>query len=417
MLTYTDDAYTLVNNHPLLIAGSQSKCPALVEHPYNICLRDQMYSQYGFLKVRLLTFLLYGCFLGLLTTIVLLGKQPEYFFTKTNQSMTNDPDTCAIVSKNLTAANDPEALQTTSYKRIKYSYYTSLITLAVKNFIFIVALFPRISRIASSLPEMCALVLSFVYVYDWTDWQSPVIIRCPIQYQIGAMGLLVAWINLLGYVKRTPYFNIGIFVAMLQLIAFKFIKFIPVLLVIVCGFGFTYWMLLQNQQPFKTPIEALIRTGFLMFDIGYEDRLYGSEQYYYPLLYLIIILTAIVFCIFILNLLISLAVGEIPSLTDRGTLWQSQMLYFLLSDYSTVMFQFMRVLNCISCGILQRRIRKRLINGKLRREPIVIIEADHKHNRFKKLWTYVKENIFGEKIHNDVTPKNISAGVEQNEKQ
>ncbi|CAF4183654.1 unnamed protein product, partial [Adineta steineri] len=250
-----------------------------------------------------------------------------------------------------------------------------------------------------------------VYVYDWTDWQSPVIIRCPIQYQIGAMGLLVAWINLLGYVKRTSYFNIGIFVAMLQLIAFKFIKFIPVLLVIVCGFGFTYWMLVQNQQPFKTPIEALIRTGFLMFDIGYEDRLYGTEQYYYPLLYLIMILTAIVFCIFILNLLISLAVGEIPSLTDRGTLWQSQMLYFLLSDYSIVMFQFMRLLNCISCGILQRRIRKKLVKGKLRREPIALIEADHKHNRYKKLWRYAKENVFGEKIHNDVTPKNTLASV------
>jgi hypothetical protein len=305
ILAYTDDTYTLVSNHPLFIAGSQSKCPALVEHPYNIRLRDQMYSQYGFLIVRLLSFLLYGCFLGLLTTIILFGKQPEYFFAKTDRNMTNDLDTCAIVSKNLTAANDPEALQTASYNRVKKSYYVFLITLTVKNIILIVALFPRIFRTASSLPEICALVLSFVYVYDWTDWQSPVIIRCPIQYQIGAMGLLVAWINLLGYVKRTSLFNIGIFVAMLQLIAFKFIRFIPVLLVIICGFGFTYWMLIQNQQPFQTPIEALIRTGFLMFEIGYEDRLYGSEQNYYPLLFVIIILTAIVFCIFILNLLIS----------------------------------------------------------------------------------------------------------------
>ncbi|CAF1054871.1 unnamed protein product [Adineta steineri] len=411
MVAYTDDAYTLVSNHPLFIAGSQSKCPALVEHPYNICLRSQMYSKYGFFRVRLLTFLLYGCFLGLLTTIILLGKQPEYFFAKTNRNMTNDLDTCAIVSKNLTAANDPEALQTTSYKRVKKSYYAFLITLAFKNIILIVTLFPRITRIASSLPEICALVLSFVYVYDWTDWQSPVIIRCPIQYQIGALGLLVAWINLLGYVKRTSYLNIGIFVAMLQLIAFKFLKFIPVLLVIICGFGFTYWMLIQNQQPFQTPIEALLRTGFLMFDIGYEDRLYGTEPYYYPLLYLILILTAIVFCIFILNLLISLAVGELPSLTDRGTLWQSQMLYVLLSDYSIVMIQFTRLLNCISCGGLRRIIRKKLHNGKSHREPVVIIEADHKNERYKKLWIYAKETVFGEKIHNDVTQKNTLTSV------
>jgi hypothetical protein len=116
-------------------------------------------------------------------------------------------------------------------------------------------------------------------------------------------------------------------------------------------------------------------------------------------------------------LFLGLAVGEIPSLTDRGTLWQSQMLYLLLSDYNIVMFQFIRLLNCISCGTLQRCIRKKLGKGKVHREPVVIIEADHKHDRSKKLWTYAKENVFGEKIHNHVTPENTSASVAQNEKQ
>jgi hypothetical protein len=63
-------------------------------------------------------------------------------------------------------------------------------------------------------------------------------------------------------------------------------------------------MLLQNQAVFSSPIEALLRTTLMMFDLGYEDRLYGDEPVYYKLVYVMMFLTAIVFCIFIINLLI-----------------------------------------------------------------------------------------------------------------
>ncbi len=68
-------------------------------------------------------------------------------------------------------------------------------------------------------------------------------------------------------------------------------------------------MLLQNQDPFKTPVEAVIRTGILMFDLNYEDHLYDNPIYY-DLIFVVTILTAIVFSIFILNLLISKLIFE-----------------------------------------------------------------------------------------------------------
>jgi hypothetical protein len=77
-------------------------------------------------------------------------------------------------------------------------------------------------------------------------------------------------------------------------------------MIIICGFGFTYWMLLQNQAVFGTPIEALIRTSLMMFDLGYESRLYSAPDQvaYYKLVYVIMIFSAIVLCIFIINLMI-----------------------------------------------------------------------------------------------------------------
>jgi hypothetical protein len=67
-------------------------------------------------------------------------------------------------------------------------------------------------------------------------------------------------------------------------------------------------MLLQNQSVYGTPIEALIRTGLMMFDLGYEDRLYSPDDSgicYYTVVYVMFVLTGIVLCIFVINLMIS----------------------------------------------------------------------------------------------------------------
>jgi hypothetical protein len=130
--------------------------------------------------------------------------------------------------------------------------------------------------------------------------------RCPVQYQVGAMGLLLAWINMLAYVRCIPFGGVGVGVAMLQVISYKFLLFLPVLMIILCGFGFTYWMLLQNQAMYGTPIEALLRTSIMLFDLGYDARLYSDfgAVAYYKLVYVIMILTTICICIFVVNLLI-----------------------------------------------------------------------------------------------------------------
>ena len=107
--------------------------------------------------------------------------------------------------------------------------------------------------------------------------------------------------------RAIPIFNTGIYVVMLQVIFAKFLRFLPVLLVIICGFGFTYWMLLQYQPVYGTPIEALMRTSLMLFDLGYESRLYDDGKGgvgYYKLVYVIFMLTAIICSIFVMNLLI-----------------------------------------------------------------------------------------------------------------
>lgn len=308
---YTDDAYTLIRNHPLIIASEQSQCPALVTHPYNTFLRDEWYSEnyYLFCGTWWLSFLLYSAFLAIWTAFILLNKHPQYFYDKVGYNLTVDLDLCEKISRNLTAANDTEALKSAYYSELKISLYVFLISFLVGNLVVIFALFPRMFRTVDYILEIAAFVLSFVYILDWTDWQNPVVMRCPIQHQIGSTGLLLAWTAMLSYIKLITFLDIGTFVVILQLIGLKFIRFIPVLLILICGFGFTNWMLLQNQASFQTPTEALIRTGLLMFDLGYEAHLY-EKTIYYQIIYVITILAAVVFCIFVLNLLISKIIGS-----------------------------------------------------------------------------------------------------------
>ncbi|CAF1113423.1 unnamed protein product [Didymodactylos carnosus] len=138
----------------------------------------------------------------------------------------------------------------------------------------------------------------------------------------------------------------GLYVVMLQVIFIKFLKLIPVLMILICGFGLSYYMLLQYQPVYGTPFEALMRTSLMLFELGYEDRLYSSDKngvMYYPVIYFIFILTAIVMTILITNLLIGLAVGEIPTLKTQAKLHRDIMLYELLSDYEILHLQIKRL--------------------------------------------------------------------------
>ncbi|CAF3715438.1 unnamed protein product [Adineta steineri] len=397
---YTRDAYTLVRNHPLMIVSQQSAYPELMAHQFHILLRKKMFRRFSTFWLAF-SFLFYLILLGLWTAVILSGKHPQYFYDLAGFNMTLDINTCQQVANSLVAQNVNEVFKTDAYRRLKVALYIVFWMLIAKNGILVIALFPKVFRVGAYYVEAAALVLSFVYILDWYDWQNPVLFRCPFQYQIGAMGLFLSWMNLLTYVRCIPWLGVGIYVAMLQVICFKFLRFLPVLLIIICGFGFTYWMLLQNQPVYATPIEALIRTSLMMFDLGYESRLYSAPDQvaYYKLVYVMMILTAIVSCIFIINLLIGLAVGEIPTLMVEGTLWRNQMLYDFVSDGEILRLQFLRLMKFLCCYQLYRISR-------IRARPIHLLTFDDRANGWiGKAWYFTKKHFFEEKIQDDVELK------------
>jgi hypothetical protein len=79
---------------------------------------------------------------------------------------------------------------------------------------------------------------------------------------------------------------------MLEVILAKFIRAIPVLMVLISGFGLTYYMLLQYETVYGIYTPS---TGVM----------------YYPVIYFVFILTEIILTILITNLLIGKHVPRI----------------------------------------------------------------------------------------------------------
>jgi hypothetical protein len=131
----------------------------------------------------------------------------------------------------------------------------------VKNVIFIVGVH-RCYFVSRLYIETATLILSFIGLYDDDRWQSELRLRCPVQWQIGAFGVFLAWATLLSYLRFIPIF--GVYVVMLEVIIIKFLWFAPVLVILICSFSSAFYMLLQNQLVFSTITFAWFRSGLFI---------------------------------------------------------------------------------------------------------------------------------------------------------
>ena len=69
---------------------------------------------------------------------------------------------------------------------------------------------------------------------------------CPTnwQWQLGAIAVFLAWINLILFLKRVPL--LGIYVLMFNSILYTFLKFALIAALFVAAFGFAFYMILYK---------------------------------------------------------------------------------------------------------------------------------------------------------------------------
>ena len=110
------------------------------------------------------------------------------------------------------------------------------------------------------------LTIVFVFGY-WNDcWCAP-----PWQWQIGALAVFLAYINIILLLKGMPI--IGVPINMLLNIVFTFLRLIYLPFLLIFAFAIPFYMLFVRDGP-----AVLVSLSFLMAVLGFIDKL-GIEHY------------------------------------------------------------------------------------------------------------------------------------------
>jgi hypothetical protein len=200
-------------------------------------------------------------FVGIFTTIALRAKHPEYYYNLTNFDF--DDSLCANVCRaiaNGTIGSDGMK-QTIDYS-LKYIMYPLMILILGKT-IWILSGLPRFElvKIFILFFQMGAVGLSFYFIFDY-DYQQKVLMRCPIQWQIGAFALFFSYMGISYYLQYAPI--VGVYAVMMAAIYIRFMLFLPALLILIAGFGLCFYMLFPNFDPFQTAVLSLQKIGMVV---------------------------------------------------------------------------------------------------------------------------------------------------------
>jgi hypothetical protein len=182
-----------------LLLMSQCKQIQLMGHDFCIYLRKTKFRQFSVYLFSIF-FLIFLGFLSLYTVIVLRSTHPQYFYDLYNKSGNAsgniewdyglNSELCHNVSLFVSWSNDPQGSRNVLYDKATLALYVFLLVLIIKDVLLIFAQVPRLFRKLSYYLEISALVLSFLWLYDWYPWQKAVSMRCPIQWQL--VSLLVS---------------------------------------------------------------------------------------------------------------------------------------------------------------------------------------------------------------------------------
>lgn len=310
------DRKILQENHPFTIMVEKNR-EQLLNHPVVHSLLNykwRLYARY----VYYFNFLFYLLFVAALTTYVFLTFAP-YRFGVTHDQMDemSCKQLCEFVRSNHT--EEIEKLRPRIYTMRVFQW----IVIALASAQIIKELFQiqsdRLEYLnLENLIELSAFILAILFTVDYNSCSTDIGYRCVVQWQIGALGVFLAWLALVLFIQKFPQF--GIYVVMLTDILRTFSRFFLVFFLFIIGFALAFHMLLQNHNPFQHFGNSLLKTCVMMIgEFEYEGIFHGDDANYFGITYFFFVIFIIVMSIIIMNLLVGLAVDDIASVRRAAT--------------------------------------------------------------------------------------------------
>ncbi|XP_013908594.1 PREDICTED: transient receptor potential cation channel subfamily A member 1 [Thamnophis sirtalis] len=190
------------------------------------------------------------------------------------------------------------------------------------SFVFIMSLFGICKEIIQLFQQKLNYLLDYSNLLDWTIYTTSIIfvsslfVTLPIrlQWDCGAIAILLAWTNFLLYLQR--FENYGIYIVMFWEILRTLIRIVIVFFFLMLAFGLSFYVLLGSQQTYGTPYLSVMQTFSMMIgDNNYREAFLEpmlADKLPFPFLsFIILLIFSMLIPILLMNLLIGLAVGDI----------------------------------------------------------------------------------------------------------
>ncbi|XP_041352044.1 transient receptor potential cation channel subfamily A member 1 homolog [Gigantopelta aegis] len=331
---YSSDSNILKRNHPLMIMVTTNR-EDLLAHPLVTSLLTHKWDTFGSFIYYLL-FLIYILFLVFLTGFIVSTKAPWEYSPNTVNAVNSED--CTLI--------DPNDVQHLFAKIGKYV----VIGLAAFNLLkeLLQIYQAKLGYLGwTNLIEWIMFVTSLLLVIDFNECMRISGYRYPWQWQVGAVAIFLAWMDLVLFIQKFPRF--GIYVVMFTDILNTFMQFFIVFLLFIVAFALSFYTLLRNQHQFKTVSRSLIKTSVMMigefeFDSIFngQDSGSGDDIIYSEATYLIFVIFLILMSIIIMNLLVGLAVDDIKAVQEQAALKRMAMQVEMALDVERIIPDFVR---------------------------------------------------------------------------
>ncbi|XP_060240591.1 transient receptor potential cation channel subfamily A member 1 isoform X1 [Meriones unguiculatus] len=197
--------------------------------------------------------------------------------------------------------------------------------------VFLSSIFGYCKEVVQIFQQKRNYFLDYNNALEWVIYTTSIVFVLPLflnipaymQWQCGAIAIFFYWMNFLLYLQR--FENCGIFIVMLEVIFKTLLRSTGVFIFLLLAFGLSFYVLLNFQDAFSSPLLSLIQTFSMMLgDINYRDAFlepFLRKELAYPVLTFGQLIAFTMFVpIVLMNLLIGLAVGDIAEVQKHASL-------------------------------------------------------------------------------------------------
>ena len=341
--TYQDKKYVVeTNNHPMMVMAEERKVD-LLQHPLCLAIILRKWVMYG----RKFCWFQLGYYLVFLLTLNL------YIITSPSPIQEPQLFSCTQFFAERNTSNT-----TTATSKWNNGYRFSVLTLNVFRIIFFF-LNREFSPILSQLKEFTwrRPRLPLVFLIDALVYTLAIYICFPdlgegggelsrvrscFQWQISAITITLAWLNLLMYMRLI--YGVGKYVILFQDVLITFLAISSVFIILLTAFGLGFYTLLSNQTKFSHPGHSMLKTMMMMSgETEYGEIFFKKsptkgpsfESYIpFPLLtYSMFVIFFLLVSILGINVLVGLTVDDIRNFLQNADLRKLSMrLKFILES-------------------------------------------------------------------------------------